>query len=88
MCLRELASKRIMTQVNRTEKLIKYISEMYGRSEEYDVDITRPVEEIDSESEIGQVFNEIAKDKICTVCEKQKMFDERNNEFYCPIHDI
>lgn len=76
-----------MTELDQTEKLVRYVANMHDRSEEYDVDYVEVLKESEEDSEIGPIIDGIVGRTICTLCEKKKMFDEKNGEYYCPIHD-
>lgn len=60
---------------------------MHDRSEEYDVDYEEVLEQVDTSESLGRAIEGIVGKTICNVCEERKMFDEKNAEYYCPIHD-
>lgn len=73
--------------LDQTEKLIKYVADMHERAEEYNVKPTRVHEEIQDNDELKEIYEGIAGERICPTCEKYKMYDDKNEEYYCPIHD-
>lgn len=80
-----------MMSQNRTKKLIQYLSEMKKREDEYDIDpfvVFRELEKSDSDTseKIERIYDAIAGERICKECEERKFFDEKGEEYYCPVH--
>lgn len=76
-----------MTNLDQTEKLVRYVAEMHDRTEEYNLDRMRIHKEIEDQEDLATIYDGIVGSKFCNSCEKAKMYDEKNDEFYCPIHE-
>lgn len=74
-----------------SKKLVQYVVDMQKREEEYGITPSVVFRELgesvsDTSGKIEKVYDAIAGDRICKECEKRKFFDEKNEEFYCPVH--
>lgn len=75
-----------------TEKLIKYVAEMHDRREEYRYDSLEVISDLQERETITsnhmeKIYDGICGNRICSICNNRKMFDNKNKEFYCPLHD-
>lgn len=75
-----------MMNLDRSEKLIKYVADMHDRTGEYDINPSRIHSEIEGDEEMEEIYKGIDGERICKICEKLRLFDEENQEFYCPLH--
>lgn len=80
-----------MKNQNKTESLIKYVASMHDRRQEYGYDsleVFADLQERDSttSSKMEEIYDGLSGKRICTVCNNNKMYDEKNKEFYCPLH--
>lgn len=58
---------------------------------EYDIDISEVFNDLSDSTDktsgkIQEVFEGIGT-RYCRECEKIKMYDENEEEYYCPVHD-
>lgn len=75
----------------QTEALVRYVTRMDRRSGEYNVDISEVFEDLsESSSKTADKITEVIEGvgtSYCVECEKSKMYDESEDEYYCPVHD-
>lgn len=77
--------------LDQSEKIIKYVTNMNDRGEEYDYDELTIINELDDmttkpSNQLKEVYEALASERICKECETRKFFDEANSEYYCPVH--
>lgn len=80
-----------MKSRNQTESLIEYVAKMHDRQEEYRYDSLEVISDMqESSTDISDAMEEIytglSGSRICTICNNSKMYDEKREEFYCPLH--
>jgi hypothetical protein len=77
---------------NQTESLIKYVAEMHDRREEYkynSLNVISDLQESDTDvsEEMEEIYQGISGSRICSICNNSKLYDDKNEEFYCPLHN-
>ena len=80
-----------MKNQSQTESLIKYVAEMHDRIEEYEYDSLEVISDLQSKDtttseKMEEIYDGLSGSRICTICNNRKMYDEKNGEFYCPLH--
>ena len=80
-----------MKNQSQTESLIKYVADMHDRREEYEFDSLEAMDDLQSKEtttskKMEEIYDGLSGSRICTICNNTKMYDEKNAEFYCPIH--
>lgn len=79
-------------ELKTSEALVKYVAEMHDREKEYEYSPSVVVsdledKETDFSNKIQRAYENIAGERVCVECKNNKLFDQKKNEFYCPIHD-
>lgn len=75
------------------EKIFDYVSDMAEHESEYDVSPLDVVGQTKAKnSKVSGVIKKIYCSKhggkaVCEECEIIKLYDERQEEYYCPTHD-
>ena len=81
----------MMKNQSQTESLIKYVADMHDRRDEYrydSLDVLSDLQEknTDTSNKMEEIYDGLSGSRICTICNNSKMYDEKNGEFYCPLH--
>jgi len=80
-----------MKNQNQTESLIKYVAQMRDRFGEYEYDSLEVISDLQSKDtttseKMEEIYDGLSGSRICSICNNRKMYDEKNSEFYCPLH--
>lgn len=77
----------------KAKKLVQYTMNMHEHHEHYGVSPIEALEDLekkdsDSAEKLEEIYKKVHAKRVCFDCGNQKFYDQSEDEYYCPVHDI